>query len=485
MLNTFSWDARYETGIALVDVQHRTLVHMLNGLIEAVTAERSIAREEVLHLLDELGRYAQVHFADEEALMASQHCDPEHVHAHRRQHSGFVDEVVKGRAAYAAGHESPDFLEKLARFVTTWLSFHILGSDMEMARLLERGETLASGQGQTSELERTRSAILVDAMQGLYNQMAERNQDLVRTRDQLAQLNTSLEARVKARTAELERALAEVERTRSQLAQAEKMSAIGRLAAGVAHEINNPIGFVRSNLGTLDQYVGKLLTLVERYDGVLERIPFSETGRGRLAQMREQADYTYIREDLPALFEQTRSGLERVRTIVQAMRDFSSLGDSAWTRCDLAHIVTVAVEHCRDRAAGAVALEMQRADRSMVSGSAEQLGFVITTLLDNALDAVDALDGKGVITVELIDRDQRLECRVIDNGCGMEEQLQSKVFDPFFTTKPVGAGIGLSLSMAYEIVRHHGGHLTVTSQPRQGSCFSFDLPVTAAEQTVD
>lgn len=477
-LPTFQWDARYETGIALVDAQHQTLVAMLNMLIAVLTGEHAASPDEILALLDELDRYARLHFADEERVMreggyAAHECDK-----HARQHAVFAEQIGNARNEYLAAAHPIGLLESLARFVTSWLSFHILGSDMQMARQIraagENSPDLAEvARNRANEAGRTE--VLVDAMQQVYTLMAERNAALAAARDELALLNASLEQRVSERTADLQAALDELGRTREQLLQSEKMSAIGRLAAGVAHEINNPIGFVSSNLGTLRQYVEGLVSLVDKYDRIHARLPLTESGRAKLKALKDAIDYDFLRDDIGSLLAETGTGVARVKRIVEDMRSFSDIGEFEPQPTDLNALVESLVPPLANDLEGRAGIVCSCEPLPPVACLPTQIAQVLTNLLSNAAQAVTPPDGQ----IELKTRSvgEAVEIEVTDNGCGMSADVVQHVFEPFYTTRPPGQGVGLGLSLSYEIIKRHRGQIDVTSEPGKGTRVVVHLPL--------
>jgi two-component system, NtrC family, sensor kinase len=478
MLEAFRWDRRYELNIDQVDAQHHHLVDMLNTLIEVVTEQRQAGEDEILALLDGLGGYAREHFSDEEALMAKWGCDPRHIAAHTRQHQIFADQIRVARNEYLAAGRPRDILELLASFVTTWLSFHILGSDRDMAGQIARiraGQPAERRSIAENEQEGGATRILVEAMGRLYELMAQRNLALAAARDELAALNATLEERVVERTAALQSALREVDRTREQLLQSEKMSAIGQLAAGVAHEINNPVGFVSSNLGSLRQYVGKLMDLIDRYDACIERMNPSAAARDELRQLRQQADLEFLRTDIGDLLQESSEGLDRVKKIVQDMKAFSHVDHAEWQETDLNAVLESTLNVVWHELKYKAEVVRQYGDIPRVRCLPAQLSQVLMNILVNAAQAIEQSPGR--ITLSTREVGEGVELVIQDNGKGMSTEVLKHIFEPFFTTKPVGKGTGLGMSISYEIVKRHGGQIRVDSQPGEGSRFTVQLPL--------
>ncbi|MCM5678614.1 ATP-binding protein [Schlegelella sp. S2-27] len=263
--------------------------------------------------------------------------------------------------------------------------------------------------------------------------------------ERLSQLNRELE--------ETNRRLAQ---TQAQLVQSEKMASIGQLAAGVAHEINNPIGYVAANVRALESYAKELLQRL-RDAGPLD------------GSLRD------IEEDLPGLAGETREGLERVRSIVQNLRDFSSVDvQEQWEQVDLNAWVRSAIELAQPELSARAELQCTLTPLPPVSGLPAQLQQVFRHLLVNA---AQALRERGHVAVTTGREDQRVWVEVRDDGEGMPPEVLRRIFEPFFTTRPVGSGTGLGLSLAYSIVQKHQGTIDVHSEAGKGSRFRVWLPM--------
>lgn len=294
-----------------------------------------------------------------------------------------------------------------------------------------------------------------------------------------------LEQRVLARTADLNAAnetlvqererqaalIKRLEEAQNQLLQAERMASIGQLAAGVAHEINNPIGFVNSNLGSLQRYVTDLLRLLSVYQQVEPALPGAELQAIR--QVKAEIDVEFLREDLACLLSESLDGLKRVTRIVQDLKDFSHVDEAERQWADLeAGLESTLRVVCNELKYKAEVVK-EFAGIPPVECFAFQLNQVFMNLLVNA---AHALEGHGTITIRTGHDDEQVWVQVQDTGRGIKPEHLTRIFEPFFTTKPVGQGTGLGLSLAYGIVKKHDGSLEVKSELGQGTVFKVILP---------
>ena len=302
-----------------------------------------------------------------------------------------------------------------------------------------------------------------------------------------------LENQVKRRTAELEAVLREneqinrdltrereeqrilirkLEEAHNQLLQSEKLASIGQLAAGVAHEVNNPIGFVNSNLGALQRYVENLLGLVDAYGAVETEL--SPTSRERLRVLKESIDLAYLRGDVAELISESIEGTSRVRKIVQDLRDFSRAGDSEWHRVDLHSGLESTLNVVWNEIKYKAEVVRDYAALPEVECLPSQMNQVFLNLLVNAAQAIAE---RGVITLRTRAEGDWVSIAIQDSGCGVAAGIRDRIFDPFFTTKPVGKGTGLGLSVTYGIIEKHGGRIELASEPGHGTTFTIHLPV--------
>ncbi len=301
----------------------------------------------------------------------------------------------------------------------------------------------------------------------------------------LVSANDELEQRVERRTQALGQASAALQREmderrllENQLVQSEKLASLGQLAAGVAHEVNNPIGFVSSNLGALDDYFGRLQNMLKAYaDAEDTLIP---KGLGvELAKLRTEIELDYLLEDIPALIRESKDGISRVARIVKDLKDFSRVDASQdWQLADLQqgiestlNIVASELKHKAD-------LVKDYQPLPQVECLPSQINQVVMNLLVNATQAMGA--ERGRITLRTGANDEWVWIEVADNGCGIPAESLQKIFDPFYTTKPVGQGTGLGLSLSYGIIKRHGGEIHVASEVGVGTTFRVELPIRQA-----
>jgi two-component system, NtrC family, sensor kinase len=270
----------------------------------------------------------------------------------------------------------------------------------------------------------------------------------------------------------LERAV--VERTQA-LVQSEKLASIGQLAAGVAHEINNPIGYIFSNFGTLDAYLSNLFEVLAAYQAAEAHLQASQAAP--LAALRERIGLAFLQDDVPALMQESREGIVRVRQIVQDLKDFSRVDASQeWQRTDLHQGITSTLNIVASEVRYKADVVKEYGALPEIDCLASQINQVVMNLVVNAAHAIGP--DRGTITIRTgCDGGDAVWFEVADTGSGIAPEVLPRIFDPFFTTKPVGKGTGLGLSLSYGIVQKHGGRIEVRSELGTGTTFRVTLPV--------
>jgi len=282
------------------------------------------------------------------------------------------------------------------------------------------------------------------------------------------------EQELQQRHVELRQAYQRLNGAQEKLLQSEKMASIGQLAAGVAHEINNPIGYVHSNLGSLQEYLRSLFTVIEAYERAL-RAPDPKALIPEIDALRSRLDIDFISRDLPQLMAESREGIERVTRIVRDLKDFSYSGrDDAWKLVDLHAGLDSTINIIWNELKYKVTLERKYGDLPMVECLPSELNQVYMNLLLNAGQAVAE---RGHIVVSTGTSGDEVWVQIQDNGSGISPELRQRIFDPFFTTKAVGSGTGLGLSISYGIINKHHGRIDLDSTVGEGSCFRITLPV--------
>lgn len=280
---------------------------------------------------------------------------------------------------------------------------------------------------------------------------------------------------LRRRWLELAGKVREVEATQGQLLQSEKLAAVGQLAAGVAHEINNPMGFIMSNVGTMKLHIDTLASALQRQGTLLA--PYLDERpelREQLALLAQEMDLDFVRDDLPVLVGDTLAGLTRVKRVVQDLREFSAVDQAAWQVVDLNACLKTAAGLLGDQLDGRIRLVWQLGELPPVDCNAPQINQVLRALL---LNAAQAIDGTGAIIVTTRESAGWVELEIADSGHGIAPEDLPRVFEPFFTTRPVGHGMGLGLTVAYQVIKRHGGCLAVDCPPAGGTCVSVNLPV--------
>ena len=314
----------------------------------------------------------------------------------------------------------------------------------------------------------------------------ERNLDqLCRSRQQaesllsktIQDLQTS-KATIRQRSKELEQALADVKSMQSRLLMSEKMSALGVLVAGVAHEINNPVSFIYGNIDHTDRYIEDLLTLISVYQASYpEPLP-------AVQDCIEDIDLGFLSQDLPKTIQSMRMGAERIKQIVLSLRTFSRMDEAEYKTVNLHEgldSALVILEHRIKENSQASGIRINKAygDLPLVACYAGQINQVFMNILANAIDALEEAQIKDAeITISTVCQAEQVIITIADNGPGIPKAVQRKIFDPFFTTKPVGKGTGMGMAISYQIVvdKHHG-QLLCDSSPESGAKFSICLPL--------
>ncbi|QDU73628.1 Sensor protein ZraS [Bremerella volcania] len=292
------------------------------------------------------------------------------------------------------------------------------------------------------------------------------------------------ELRVRLREGErivrLEQELAEQNRqlreTQAALVQSEKLASLGQMAAGMAHEINNPIALVANNLAVLKRDVSSALELLDMYRSIHEKIAQIDPELAKkAAELEEECDYQWIRDESPELFNRSLTGLQRVRDIVQNLRSFARLDEAELDHMDVnAALFAVSQVLHHEIEARQIELIVDPGDVPSILCEPVKIQQVLHHLL---LNAIQASDVGGKVTLSSSRCDEGVQIDVQDYGCGMSGSDLAHIFEPFFTTRAVGSGQGLGLAVSYGIVRDHGGSIQVRSQLGRGTTFSVQLPV--------
>lgn len=310
-------------------------------------------------------------------------------------------------------------------------------------------------------------------------------------RSQIDALNNELRqafADVHAKNQNLSHALAELKETQSYLLQSEKMASIGQLAAGVAHEINNPVAFVTSNLQSLRSYVDDLKALLALYGEAVEtKAGLAANSAGfqgmqeRIHQLRKEIDPDFVLEDLDQLIRQSLEGTDRVRKIVGDLKDFSHVDRSQLEYADINKGIESTLNIVWNELKYKATVQKDFGRLPPFLCYPQKLNQVFMNLLVNAGQAIDTKGEISIATRFVEVPRPGVEVEVRDTGRGIPEEISSRIFEPFFTTKPVGKGTGLGLSVSYKIVRAHRGEIRVTSEAEKGSTFVVYLPALAEE----
>jgi two-component system, NtrC family, sensor kinase len=297
--------------------------------------------------------------------------------------------------------------------------------------------------------------------------------------DTVAMTRESVEAELLRRNQELTDLNEQLSMAQAQLLQSEKLASIGQLAAGVAHEINNPISFVFSNFGTLATYVDSLLRMLVRYEQA-ERFIADPDVLKDIADLRQQVDLDFLQDDVLVLMAESREGIERVRKIVQDLKDFSRVdAHQEWQWADLHHGIDSTLNIVNNEVKYKADIVKEYGAMPEVECLPSQINQVIMNIVVNGAQAIQG--PRGRITIRTGTVADQVWIEIADNGCGIPAAIRSRIFDPFFTTKPIGTGTGLGLSLSYGIIQKHRGRIDVQSEEGAGTVFRIELPIRHVE----
>lgn len=306
----------------------------------------------------------------------------------------------------------------------------------------------------------------LEAVNADYAELQRKHAALQESEARYRELSAQLDQRVKAQ-------VGVIERTQRQLYQAEKMASIGTLAAGMAHEINNPTGFIRSNLSTASIYIDKLRKTLQAY---------RQGDRATADALWQQLDIDFVLEDFSGLLAESVSGADRISRIVTNLKAYSNIDCASAAAADLNEAVRAAVGVVADQLPQNVTLETDLQPLRLIGCDLSRMNQVLFALLQNARQALGTAG--GCIRVASRMEGDEIRIAVSDNGCGIKGDVLSRIFDPFFTTHDVGKGMGLGLTVSRDIVNAHNGRIDVKTVVGAGSTFTVCLPADNAGSVV-
>jgi len=288
----------------------------------------------------------------------------------------------------------------------------------------------------------------------------------------LREHEVKLEQRVRERTDELSQTLAKLRHTQAQLIQTEKMSSLGQLVGGVAHELNNPLNFFSGNIGCLENYVRDLSELISLYQT-------QQPSTAAVCDRAEDIDLDYILEDVPKVFQSIREGAHRIHKIVSSLQIFARSDEQGVKDTNINQSIESTLQVLNKLLSDDIQIHKDYGDIPTVICNPGEMNQVFLSLIVNAVDAMNAAEtvSKNIFISTCMQDEQTVEIIIADTGPGVPSEIQSKVFDPFFTTKPIGSATGLGLSLAYQTLQNHNGSIALISDGETGTKIMITLPV--------
>ena len=275
---------------------------------------------------------------------------------------------------------------------------------------------------------------------------------------------------LKKKLKELELSNSELKEAQTKLVHSAKMTSLGQLVAGVAHELNNPIGFIFSNTSYLKEYTEKLFTIIDQ----------AEANKEDFANIKKNMDYEFIKMDLPRLIKSCQEGAQRTKDIVLGLRNFSRLEEAQLKEIDLREALETTLELLQGEIKNRIQINKQFEPIPKIFCYASQINQVLMNILSNAIQSINGTGQIWISTLPIKASNNtvgKVQISIQDSGAGMSADVLEKIFEPFFTTKGVGQGTGLGLSISYGIIQNHGGEIQVRSQKGIGTEFTIVIPI--------
>ncbi len=295
------------------------------------------------------------------------------------------------------------------------------------------------------------------------------------TNEELQEKSNLLEKQkqqIEQKNRDLENALIKLKETQNQLVQSEKMASVGQLTAGIAHEINNPINFVSSNVSPLKRDIADLMQILKEYEEIVKK-SCKNSEFASVDELKEDLEYDYIVKEVDDLLEGIEVGAQRTAEIVKGLRNFSRIDEDDQKKADIHQGIDSTLLVLHNELKRHIKIIKNYGDLPEVLCFPGKLNQVFLNIIKNASQAIE---GEGTIEITTSASEENIKISIKDNGSGMDQETINKIYDPFFTTKEVGVGTGLGLSISYAIVQEHGGNIIVKSEPGKGSEFIITLP---------